>query len=80
MDKLRTRSTSVCSQYSSTLILLTYSTATSTHPQRDGPLVSIRSCFRRCLRGLPLLGWTYYLSCLVVNWWFYARKGAETPC
>ncbi|HJN26782.1 MAG TPA: hypothetical protein QF604_02580 [Candidatus Latescibacteria bacterium] len=22
----------------------------------------------------------YYLSCLVVNWWFYARKGAETPC
>jgi NNP family nitrate/nitrite transporter-like MFS transporter len=22
----------------------------------------------------------YYLSCLVVNWWFYARKGAKTPC
>ncbi len=22
----------------------------------------------------------YYLSCLVVNWWFYARKKAETPC
>ncbi len=22
----------------------------------------------------------YYLSCLVVNWWFYARKGAEKPC
>ncbi len=22
----------------------------------------------------------YYLTCLVVNWWFYARKGAETPC
>lgn len=22
----------------------------------------------------------YYLSCLVVNWWFYARKGAEVPC
>jgi NNP family nitrate/nitrite transporter-like MFS transporter len=22
----------------------------------------------------------YYLSCLVVNWWFYARKGAEIPC
>jgi NNP family nitrate/nitrite transporter-like MFS transporter len=22
----------------------------------------------------------YYLSCLVINWWFYARKGAETPC
>ena len=22
----------------------------------------------------------YYLSCLVVNWWFYARKNAETPC
>jgi NNP family nitrate/nitrite transporter-like MFS transporter len=22
----------------------------------------------------------YYLSCLLVNWWFYARKGAETPC
>jgi NNP family nitrate/nitrite transporter-like MFS transporter len=22
----------------------------------------------------------YYLSCLVLNWWFYARKNAETPC
>ncbi len=22
----------------------------------------------------------YYLTCLVVNWWFYARKGAERPC
>ena len=22
----------------------------------------------------------YYLSCLGVNWWFYARKGAERPC
>jgi NNP family nitrate/nitrite transporter-like MFS transporter len=22
----------------------------------------------------------YYLSCLGVNWWFYARKNAEIPC
>ena len=22
----------------------------------------------------------YYLSCLVLNWWFYARKGAEISC
>ena len=22
----------------------------------------------------------YYLTCLVVNWWFYARKDAEVPC
>jgi NNP family nitrate/nitrite transporter-like MFS transporter len=22
----------------------------------------------------------YYLSCLVVNWWYYARKGAEIRC
>jgi NNP family nitrate/nitrite transporter-like MFS transporter len=22
----------------------------------------------------------YYVSCLIVNWWFYARKGAEIPC
>ena len=22
----------------------------------------------------------YYLSCLVANWWFYARRGAEKPC
>ncbi|HXH61601.1 MAG TPA: nitrate/nitrite transporter [Fimbriimonadaceae bacterium] len=22
----------------------------------------------------------YYLSCLVLNWWFYARKNAEVPC
>ena len=22
----------------------------------------------------------YYLSCLLVNWWFYARKDAEIPC
>jgi len=30
---------------------------------------------------LALYGFaTYYVSCLVVNWWFYARKGAEIPC
>lgn len=23
---------------------------------------------------------TFYLSCLAVTWWFYARKGAEMPC
>ena len=22
----------------------------------------------------------YYASCLIVNWWFYARKNAEVPC
>jgi NNP family nitrate/nitrite transporter-like MFS transporter len=22
----------------------------------------------------------YYVTCLVVNWWFYARKNAEVPC
>ncbi|MEE8409776.1 MAG: hypothetical protein V3T05_09240, partial [Myxococcota bacterium] len=22
----------------------------------------------------------YYATCLAVNWWFYARKGAERPC
>ena len=22
----------------------------------------------------------YYFSCLIINWWFYARKNAETPC
>jgi NNP family nitrate/nitrite transporter-like MFS transporter len=22
----------------------------------------------------------YYLTCLIVNWWFYARKGAEIRC
>ena len=22
----------------------------------------------------------FYLSCLVITWWFYARKGAEMPC
>ncbi len=22
----------------------------------------------------------YYLSCLAVNWWFYARRNASTPC
>jgi MFS transporter, NNP family, nitrate/nitrite transporter len=22
----------------------------------------------------------YYVSCLIVNWWFYARKGAEIQC
>jgi len=28
-----------------------------------------------------LYGFTvYYASCLAVNWWFYARKGAEIPC
>ena len=23
---------------------------------------------------------TYYVTCLVANWWFYARKNAEIPC
>jgi NNP family nitrate/nitrite transporter-like MFS transporter len=22
----------------------------------------------------------YYVSCLGVNWWYYARKDAEMPC
>ena len=22
----------------------------------------------------------YYLICLIINWWFYARKDAEIPC
>jgi NNP family nitrate/nitrite transporter-like MFS transporter len=22
----------------------------------------------------------FYLVCLIINWWFYARKGAEKPC
>jgi NNP family nitrate/nitrite transporter-like MFS transporter len=22
----------------------------------------------------------YYASCLVLNWWFYARRGAEVSC
>ena len=22
----------------------------------------------------------YYITCLAVNWWYYARKGAEMPC
>jgi NNP family nitrate/nitrite transporter-like MFS transporter len=22
----------------------------------------------------------YYVSCLILNWWFYARKNAEIPC
>ena len=22
----------------------------------------------------------FYISCVVINWWYYARKGAEAPC
>ncbi|MCY1376998.1 Nitrate/nitrite transporter NarK [compost metagenome] len=22
----------------------------------------------------------YYASCILATWWWYARKGAETPC
>ncbi|MCH8327350.1 MAG: NarK/NasA family nitrate transporter [Candidatus Marinimicrobia bacterium] len=30
---------------------------------------------------IALYGFTlYYVSCLGVNWWFYARKNAEIPC
>jgi NNP family nitrate/nitrite transporter-like MFS transporter len=30
---------------------------------------------------LALYGFAvYYASCLVVNWWFYARRNAEVPC
>ncbi len=28
-----------------------------------------------------LIGFSvYYVTCLAVNWWYYARKNAETPC
>lgn len=30
---------------------------------------------------VALYGFTaFYVSCLAVNWWYYARKGAEVPC
>ena len=22
----------------------------------------------------------FYLSCLLVNWWYYARRNADVPC
>ena len=22
----------------------------------------------------------FYLTCIVITWWFYARRGAERPC
>jgi NNP family nitrate/nitrite transporter-like MFS transporter len=22
----------------------------------------------------------FYITCLVITWWYYARKGAEVPC
>ena len=22
----------------------------------------------------------FYISCVLINWWYYARKGAEAPC
>ena len=22
----------------------------------------------------------FYVSCLLINWWYYARKNAEVPC
>jgi NNP family nitrate/nitrite transporter-like MFS transporter len=30
----------------------------------------------------PFFYWAafFYFVCLVINWWFYARKGAEKPC
>jgi len=30
----------------------------------------------------PFFYWAafFYLVCIVINWWFYARKGAEKPC
>ena len=30
----------------------------------------------RAMYGFAL----YYVSCLALNWWYYARKNAETPC
>ncbi len=39
---------------------------------------------RQIQRGTPeyaLYGFAlYYISCLIVNWWFYARRDAEIPC
>jgi NNP family nitrate/nitrite transporter-like MFS transporter len=29
----------------------------------------------------PFYGFAaYYLSCLALNWWMYARRNAECPC
>ena len=30
----------------------------------------------------PFFYWAafFYLVCIGINWWFYARKGAEKPC
>lgn len=22
----------------------------------------------------------FYITCVLINWWFYARKNAEAPC
>ena len=22
----------------------------------------------------------FFAACIAINWWFYARKGAEAPC
>ena len=33
-------------------------------------------------RPTPFFYWAafFYLVCIAINWWFYARKGAEKPC
>ena len=49
-----------------------------------GAFIIPRVFGKQIMNGTPeyaLYGFAiYYASCLVVNWWYYARKGAEIPC
>ena len=45
-------------------------------PKSYGLSISATGGVKAALIGFII----YYVLCLLINWWYYARKGAETPC
>lgn len=45
-------------------------------PKSYGLSISATGGVKAALIGFII----YYVVCLLINWWYYSRKGAETPC
>ena len=45
-------------------------------PKSYGISISATGGVKAALIGFII----YYVICLLINWWYYARKGAQTPC
>ena len=45
-------------------------------PKSYGTAIALTGAPDAALHGFLV----FYLSCIAITWWFYARKGAEMPC